>query len=59
MESQPGHVPEFEEMVSQQGQQFLENLDDWLTAREAEGVKSDEEIARVGVATYMFQRDEG
>jgi len=52
------HVPEFEEIVSQQGQQFLENLDDWLTTREAESVKSDEEITRIGVAMYMFQRDE-
>jgi len=47
----------FEQMVSEQGQHFLETLDDWLTARETEARKSHDEIVRVGVATYMFQRE--
>jgi hypothetical protein len=47
----------FEKMVSEQGQHVLETLDDWLTARETEARKSHDEIVRVGVATYMFQRE--
>jgi hypothetical protein len=50
-------VPAFERMVNEQGQHFLETLDDWLTSREAEARKSHDEVVRVGVATYMFQRD--
>lgn len=46
----------FEQMVNEQGQHFLETLDDWLTARETEARKSRDEVVRVGVATYMFQR---
>jgi hypothetical protein len=52
-------VAAFERMVNEQGQHFLETLDDWLTAREAEAHKSHEEVVRVGVATYMFQRESG
>jgi hypothetical protein len=47
----------FEQMVNEQGQHFLETLDDWLTARETEARKSHDEVVRVGVATYMFQRE--
>ena len=50
-------VAAFEQMINEQGQHFLETLDDWLTARETEARKSHEEIVRVGVATYMFQRE--
>jgi hypothetical protein len=50
-------VAAFEDMVNQQGQHFLETLDDWLTSRETEARKSHEEVVRVGVATYMFQRE--
>lgn len=48
----------FEKMVNDQGQHFLETLDDWLTARETEARKSHDELVRVGVATYMFQREQ-
>lgn len=47
----------FEQMVNEQGQHFLETLDDWLTARETEARKSHGEVVRVGVATYMFERE--
>jgi len=50
-------VAAFEQMVNEQGQHFLETLDDWLTSRETEARKSHDEVVRVGVATYMFQRD--
>ena len=50
-------VAAFEQMVNEQGQHFLETLDDWLTARETEARKSHEEVARVGLATYMFERE--
>jgi hypothetical protein len=50
-------VAAFEQMISEQGQHFLETLDDWLTARESEARKSHCEVVRVGVATYMFQRE--
>jgi len=50
-------VDAFEQMVNEQGQHFLETLDDWLTSRETEARKSHDEVVRVGVATYMFQRD--
>jgi hypothetical protein len=47
----------FEHIVNEQGQHFLETLDDWLTARETEARKSHDEVVRVGVATYMFERE--
>jgi len=50
-------VAAFEQMVNEQGQHFLETLDDWLTSRETEARKSHDDVVRVGVATYMFQRD--
>lgn len=50
-------VQAFEQIVNEQGQHFLETLDDWLTARETEARKSHDEVVRVGVATYMFQRE--
>jgi len=50
-------VAAFEQIVNEQGQHFLETLDDWLTSRETEARKSHDEVVRVGVATYMFQRD--
>ena len=50
-------VGTFEKIVNEQGQHFLETLDDWLTARETEARKSHDEVVRVGVATYMFERE--
>jgi len=50
-------IAAFEQIVNEQGQHFLETLDDWLTARETEARKSHDEVSRVGVATYMFQRE--
>jgi hypothetical protein len=50
-------VAAFDQIVNEQGQHFLETLDDWLTARETEARKSHDEVVRVGVATYMFQRE--
>lgn len=47
----------FEQIVNEQGQHFLETLDDWLTARETDARKSHDDVIRVGVATYMFQRE--
>jgi len=51
-------LPAFENMVAEQGQEFLERLDDWLSPRESSARASDEEVVRVGVATYMFQREQ-
>jgi hypothetical protein len=51
-------LPAFEDMVAEQGQEFLERLDDWLSPRESAARASDEEVVRVGVATYMFQREQ-
>jgi hypothetical protein len=50
-------VTTFEQMVNEQGQHFLETLDDWLTARENEARKTHGQVVRVGLATYMFQRE--
>jgi hypothetical protein len=51
-------LPAFEAMVHEQGQEFLERLDDWISPREAGARISDDEVVRVGVATYMFQREQ-
>jgi len=51
-------LPAFEAMVHEFGQEFLERLDDWLSPRESGARVSDEEVVRVGVATYMFQREQ-
>lgn len=51
-------LPAFESMVAEQGQEFLERLDDWLSPRESAARASDEDVVRVGVATYMFQREQ-
>jgi hypothetical protein len=48
---------DFDFYVKDRGQQFLESLDDWLSTREAEAVKSGvEPRVKVGVAVYMFVR---
>jgi hypothetical protein len=48
-------LPEFDALVHQRGQQFLETLDNYLTAKEteAEHFAPDQKI-KVGVGVYMF-----
>jgi hypothetical protein len=51
---------EFDALVKDRGQQFLESLDDWLTDREGKAKKREHEPkVRLGVAMYMFVRPEG
>lgn len=53
----PGDALDFDAYVKDRGQQFLESLDDWLTGRETEAIKSDiQPRVKVGVAVYMFVR---
>lgn len=51
----PVDLPEFDNLVQKYGQQFLETLDNHLTAKEtdAEAMTPSEKI-RVGVGVYMF-----
>ena len=52
-------LPHFDALVNQRGQEFLETLDNWLTAKEteAEEIPASERI-RVGVGVYMFSNAE-
>ena len=53
----PTDALEFDVYVKDRGQQFLESLDDWLTTRETEAMRSGaEHRVKVGVAVYMFVR---
>jgi hypothetical protein len=55
----PTDAMDFDGYVKDRGQQFLESLDDWLSHREAEAMKSDaDHKVKVGVAMYMFVRPE-
>jgi hypothetical protein len=51
----PVDIPEFDKLVQKYGQQFLEALDNHLTAKEtdAEAMAPSEKV-RVGVGVYMF-----
>jgi hypothetical protein len=50
-------VIDFRFLVGEKGQQFLETLDDWLSARELAAAKGKmKNRAQVGVAVYMFVR---
>lgn len=51
----PTDLPEFDALVHKRGQQFLETLDNYLTAKEsdAESVPADQKI-KVGVGVFMF-----
>jgi hypothetical protein len=51
----PVDIPEFDKLVQKLGQQFLEALDNHLTAKEtdAEAMAPSEKV-RVGVGVYMF-----
>lgn len=48
-------LPEFRKFVEQEGQQFLERIDAWLTAHEADTGSPDEQVVRLGVGTYHIQ----
>lgn len=51
----PRDMPEFDALVHEKGQQFLETLDNHLTARETESeALSPEAKIRVGVGIYLF-----
>ena len=50
-------VIDFRFLVGERGQQFLEQLDDWLSARELAAAKGRvRDRTQVGVAVYMFVR---
>jgi hypothetical protein len=44
----------FEEYLRQEGQQFLERIDDWLSANESRGANK-KELRRIGVGVYEIQ----
>jgi len=53
----PSDALEFDSLVKDRGQQYLESLDDWLTDRETKARKADPKTkVRLGVAMYMFVR---
>jgi hypothetical protein len=53
----PEDALEFDSIVKDRGQQFLETLDDWLTTRETEAMKHGvNRKVKLGVAMYMFVR---
>jgi hypothetical protein len=53
----PTDAMDFDGYVKDRGQQFLESLDDWLSTRESEAIKSGaDQKVKVGVAMYMFVR---
>ena len=47
-------LPEFRELVEIEGQAFLERLDDWLAAHQAEGEENDNGI-RLGIGIYHIE----
>jgi hypothetical protein len=53
----PSAIPEFVELLEQEGQGFLERIDTWLTARECKpgGARSRAETVRLGVGLYHIQ----
>jgi hypothetical protein len=53
----PEDALDFDAYVKDRGQQFLESLDDWLSTREAEAMRSNSpNRVKLGVAMYMFVR---
>lgn len=53
----PSDAMDFDAYVKDRGQQFLESLDDWLSTRETEAMKSGaDDRVKLGVAMYMFVR---
>lgn len=51
----PRALPVFQRLVSQQGQQWLETLDDWLENHEIDRDDDTASRARTGVGIYFFQ----
>ena len=49
-------MPEFQTFLEQEGQQFLERVDDWLSAHEVKA-DSDRETLRLGAGIYQIQDD--
>jgi hypothetical protein len=51
----PTAMPDFDALVNEKGQEFLETLDNWLTSKEtdAENLPVDQKI-KVGVGVYLF-----
>ncbi len=48
-------MPLFDQLVNQKGQEFLETLDNWLSARETDAEKLPDSLkVRVGVGVYLF-----
>lgn len=47
-------LPEFQRLLEQEGQAFLEKLDDWLTAHEAAS-DTDDDAIRLGVGLYHIE----
>jgi hypothetical protein len=48
-------LPEFRRYLEHEGQQFLERVDAWLTAHEAQDGAADEQVIRLGVGAYHVQ----
>ena len=54
----PKHLPAFREFLEREGMAFLERVDDWLTAHEAEASGGSRRPAvRIGVGMYHIQDD--
>ena len=51
----PKAVPEFHRFLEEQGQQFLEKLDDWLTKHQLENGSDRDNNVRLGVGLYAIQ----
>ncbi len=48
-------MPQFDSLVTEKGQQFLELLDNWLTTKETEAEETPEtKKVKVGVGVYLF-----
>ena len=55
----PAAVPEFYAMVEEKGQEFLEQMDEWLTAhRAAEGEGVPEKDLRLGVGLFLIHDED-
>ena len=48
-------VPAFKAFLEQEGQQFLERVDDWLSAHAISGENADKKSIRLGAGVYQIQ----